>query len=336
MALGTNTTASSLTAVGYQALSANTAGPGNTALGAGALSANTTAGQNTAVGANALAANRITASNVAVGSGALAAFNSNLPAEGFNVAVGAGSMNRLTNGLGNVALGFVSLPAATNTGGNVAIGYSALGSDLTGSNNTAVGVEALNQATGGQNIAVGSTAGFRITNGSNNIMIGNDGTTADDSIIRIGTVGRQTQFFGAGISGVSVTGVPVVVDANGQLGVSVVSSRRFKEEIEDMGDASSGLQHLRPVTFRYKQPYGDGTRPTEYGLVAEEVATIYPDLVVKGGANRDVTMVRYDKLTPLLLNELQKQNRENTELRQEVRELQSRLEALERLMSAKQ
>ena len=118
----------------------------------------------------------------------------------------------------------------------------------------------------------------------------------------------------------------VVVDSNGQLG-TISSSRRFKEDIQDMGDASSGLMRLRPVTFHYKQPYQDGSKPIDYGLIAEEVAEVYPDLAVKG-ADGQIETVQYQKLVPMLLNELQKQAEQN-------RALEERLAALEAMMGAK-
>jgi hypothetical protein len=134
--------------------------------------------------------------------------------------------------------------------------------------------------------------------------------------------------------------VPVVIDSNGQLG-TVNSSRRFKEDIQDMGEASRGLMRLRPVTFRYKQAYGDGSKPIDYGLIAEEVAQVYPDLAVKG-ADGQVETVQYQKLTPMLLNELQKQHREMEEQRETIRlqnerieQQEARLAALEALLSGK-
>jgi hypothetical protein len=114
----------------------------------------------------------------------------------------------------------------------------------------------------------------------------------------------------------------VVIDSNGQLG-TMSSSQRFKEDIRGMGDASSGLPRLRPVTFRYKQPYQDGSKPIDYGLIAEEVAQVYPDLAVKGPDGKMQT-VQYQKLTPMLLNELQKQAAQ-------IRLLEERLAALEAL-----
>ena len=147
-----------------------------------------------------------------------------------------------------------------------------------------------------------------MTSGNDNIAIANVGVLGESGTIRIGG-GLQTRAFVAGIRGVTtaLAAVNVVIDSNGQMG-TISSSRRFKEDIADMGQASSGLLRLRPVTYRYKQPYADGSKPGDYGLIAEEVAEVYPDLVVKGNDGETET-VQYQKLTPMLLNEMQKQNR---------------------------
>ena len=116
---------------------------------------------------------------------------------------------------------------------------------------------------------------------SNNIHIGSQGTANDSGTIRMGTPGTQTSFFVAGIRGTTTAnndGIPVVIDSNGQLG-TVTSSIRFNEDIQSMADASSGLLRLRPVTFRYQKPFADGSKPVQYGLIAEEAAEVYPDLV---------------------------------------------------------
>jgi hypothetical protein len=191
----------------------------------------------------------------------------------------------------------------------MASGYQALFANTTGSNNTASGYYALgNNTTGSGNIAIGSTAGANSGSGSNNIDIGNVGTSNDNGAIRIGTPGTQTSTFIAGIYGsmTGLQGVNVVVDVNGNLG-TVSSSRRYKEDIQDMADASDGLMQLRPVTFRYKQAYEDGSKPVQYGLIAEEVEEVYPDLVARS-ADGQVESVRYQLLDPMLLNELQKQH----------------------------
>ena len=173
----------------------------------------------------------------------------------------------------------------------------ALYANISGFGNTALGADALENTTGGENIAIGHLGGFSLTTGSKNIMIGNQGTASDDSTIRIGA--SQTSTFIAGIVGNTLTNpANVVIDSNGQLGVQVtLSSRRYKEDIQDMGDASRGLLRLRPVTFHYKKPNPDGSKPLEYGLIAEEVDAVYPELVVRGKDGQMET-VQYSKLLP--------------------------------------
>ena len=201
--------------------------------------------------------------------------------------------------------------------------YSNTGS----TNNVAVGFQALdNNTTGEYNIAIGEQAGSSIFTGKANIMIGNFGVGDESNTIRIGdstSFNPPNRVFIAGIRG-KITGsadaLNVVIDSNGQLG-TINSSRRFKEDIQDMGDASNGLLRLRPVTYRYKKPYADGSKPLDYGLIAEEVEEVYPDLVVKD-KDGQVETVQYQKLTPMLLNELQKQA-------EAIRQLQVRLAAME-------
>ena len=172
--------------------------------------------------------------------------------------------------------------------------------------NTALGAN----STGSSNIALGQNAGSNPTAPSNSIFIGNSGLAADTTTIKIGTQGTQTTAFMAGIRGVT-TAQPMPFrcwsTSTGQLG-TVSSSRRYKEDIEPMADVSAALLKLRPVTFRYKQPYADGEKPIQYGLIAEEVAEVLPELAV---FNQDGTpeTVKYHLLPSLLLNEYQGQQR---------------------------
>jgi len=202
-----------------------------------------------------------------------------------------------------------------------------------GSYNTALGQEALmTNVTGNLNIAIGFGAGANVIT-SNNIEIGNQGVQSDSGTIKLGTVGTQTSTYIAGIYGTmtSLQGVNVVVDSNGQLGTQS-SSRRYKEDIQDMGDATNGLMRLRPVTFRYKKAFDDGSKPVQYGLIAEEVADVYPDLVARS-ADGQIETVKYQELDSMLLNELQKHNTTNAAQKEQIRFLEERLAKVEAALS---
>jgi hypothetical protein len=321
---------------------------GDTALGTGALNGDTTGGGNTALGFFALFSNTMGSQNTAIGDVAVA---SNTTASD-NTGVGYEALNAVTVGPWNTAVGAFALSTNQGSGANTAVGYNALlKNNPSGAvfedgagGNTAVGYQALYANTSGSdNIAIGIDAGAFITTGSDNIMIGHDGTSTDNGTIRIGDF--QTATFIAGISGTTVAGTAVVVNADGQLGVAGPSSRRYKDDIQDMGDASQGLLGLRPVTFHYKKPDADGSTPLEYGLIAEEVADVYPELVVRG-KDGEVESVQYQKLPAMLLNEFQKQNRQiqeqslqiqtlqkleqsNQIQREQIQKLEARLAALE-------
>ena len=144
--------------------------------------------------------------------------------------------------------------------------------------------------------------------GSNNIEIGTQGASADSGVIRIGALGQQTATYISGIAGVGVSGLAVIVSSAGQLGV-VSSSRRYKQDIQSMGDTSDRLFKLRPVSFRFKQPDANGNKPIQYGLIAEEVAEVFPELVVYNKDGQPET-VAYHLLSGLLLNELQKEHKQ--------------------------
>jgi hypothetical protein len=266
-----------------------------------------------------------------------------------NTALGWQVLDNNTSGYANTGVGFNPLSGNTTGYQNTAIGRSALAGNTTGCCNTSVGDEANDfSQTGSYNIALGWQAGMNVA-GSNNIDIGNAGVNVDNGTIRIGTSGTHTRFIAAGISGVTPGGslVPVVVNDAGVLGTQP-SSRRYKEDIADMNGASDGLLRLRPVVFRYKQAYEDGSKPIDYGLVAEEVAQIYPDLVVRGKDGK-IETVQYQKLTPMLLNEVQKEHergeRQAEMIRQQaetirqqadqIRTHEDRLVTVERLLKSK-
>jgi hypothetical protein len=202
------------------------------------------------------------------------------------------------------------VPLFNTTGSdNTANGGSALFFNTTGSGNTANGFQALyRNATGSSNIALGINAGLNLTTGSNNIDIGNVGIADEANTIRIGTDGTQTKTFIAGISGTAVMGTPVKVNAAGQLG-TVPSSQRFKDEIRPMDKASEAILALKPVTFRYKKEVDPEGIP-QFGLVAEDVEKVNPDLVVRDSEGKVFT-VRYEAVNAMLLNEFLKEHRKN-------------------------
>jgi Chaperone of endosialidase len=177
---------------------------------------------------------------------------------------------------------------------------------------------------------LGIDAGFNLTTGSNNIDIGNAGVAGESGKIRIGAQGTQTAAFMAGISGVGVTGgAAVEVTSAGQLGI-VMSSSRYKHDIRDLGAASGRLLQLRPVSFRYNN---DPTNTLQYGLVAEEVAQVYPELVSYGPDGKPLT-VRYSMLSAMLLNELQKRTLDNRRLAAQLTRQAHQLASVEQRLTA--
>jgi hypothetical protein len=315
-------TGSANTAVGNGALTSETSGSNNTAVGFGALGSSTSAQGNSAFGRLALSANTTGAENAAFGSLALDANTTG----GLNAAFGDLTLHSNTTGNQNSAFGFNALNANTIGNFNSAFGVSALQQNSTGVNNSGFGDQALlnnsagsgnlalgpsalvNLLSGNSNIAIGTSAGVGLNAGeSHDIYIANAGVAGESNTIRIGDGSFQTAAFIAGISGAtSASGVQVFVNGSGQLGTTT-SSRRFKQDIADLGGESDILMKLRPVAFYYK-PELDSTHTRQYGLVAEEVAQIAPGLVVFDQDGRPQT-VRYHFINAMLLNEVQKQRR---------------------------
>jgi hypothetical protein len=348
-ALPNNTTGNYNTASGYHALSDNTTGDGNTANGYYALSDNTTGNNNTASGESALQSNTTGAYNTAAGHTAL--FANTTGSE--NTAAGHSALRANTTGNYNVANGVTALYANTTGNYNVASGGSALGNNTTGANNTAVGYRALQTtstgnnnvalgyhalfalAAGGNNIALGANAGSKTTKGARNIYIGSPGLAATESdTIRIGSA--QTRTFVAGIADSPMAGATVVIKSNGRLGV-VASSARYKQDIAPLDDAADKLAQLRPVSYRYKAE----PEATHYGLIAEEVDAVMPELVVRDGQNRPES-VQYLELIPLLLQqwkaqqaEIAREHAENVQQRALIERQQSELAALRRALAVR-
>jgi hypothetical protein len=255
-----------------------------------ALQLNATGESNTAVGTNALSSNTTSDSNTAIGREALYLGNT----IGGQTAVGYHALrNSSPSGqfcFGNTAVGLNTLVDSTAGCGNTALGTAALGSNTTGSSNVAVGV----------------IAGNNVTTASNVICIGAVGVNASNSCF-VGNIWNQPGGSQA-----------VYVNSDGKLGAQV-SSRRFKDDIKPINQASEAIHRLRPVSFRYKAEV-EPTRPVGFGLIAEEVEKINPDLVTRGGDGK-VNSVRYDAVNAMLLNEFLKEHRK-------VEKLEAALEAV--------
>jgi hypothetical protein len=310
------------TATGSNALLSNTIGTDNTANGYLTLFHNTTGGSNTAIGLEALLSNTSGFSNTASGVAALALNTTG----GFNTANGVDALLSNTTGSFNTANGAFALENNTTAVGNTASGFRALLNNQTGFNNTANGRQALqNNTTGSFNIGLGNLAGRNLTMGSNNIDIGNQGVAAEAKTIRIGEQGNQIRTFVAGISGSPIIGTSVVVSGVGRLG-TVASSQRFKDDIKPMDKASEAILELKPVSFRYKKEI-DSERIPQFGLVAEDVEKVNPDLVVRDPDGKAYT-VRYEAVNAMLLNEFLKEHGQVQELKGTVAQQQKQIRAL--------
>jgi hypothetical protein len=339
-ALLLNTAGESNTAVGVTALLNNATGSGNSAFGWGALAANT-ADANTAVGLNALLNNTTGGTieniqgfdlgpNVAVGAGAL---RDNTIASA-NTAVGFQALRNFTTGpagFGPVglctAVGFQALANDMEGAGNTGFGYQALFSNSGGTDNTAIGLRALYENTSGSfNVAVGTDALGSNTQGSGNIALGvgaGNGVTTGVNIICIGgNVGADVSnsCYIGNIFGQPGGSQAVYVNSDGKLGAQV-SSRRFKEKIKPMDNVSEALFSLKPVTFQYKKEI-DPASKSQFGLVAEEVENVNPDLVVCDKDGKPYT-VRYDQVNAMLLNEFLKEHKKVEEQQASIAQLKS-------------
>ncbi len=239
--------------------------------------------------------------------------------------VGFGRLTLFANTLGgaNTAIGEGVLQTNTDGHSNTAVGAGAMVDNTVGHSNVAAGTNALlHNDTGAFNVALGYAAGAQATTGSHNIYLGAhvQGVAGESNTMRLGNSQNRAFIMGVrGVTTVSPDAIPVMIDSQGQLG-TVSSSIRFKEDVQDMGDASRRLFDLRPVTFRYRQPFGDGSKPLQFGLVAEEVAEAFPELAVRSAAG-DVETVHYERLSALLLNELQRQQRRLDVLEAQLTEL---------------
>jgi len=311
-ALFSLTTGDANTAVGWFSLKTNAGGSFNTAVGAGTLTLNT-GNRNTAVGAAALFLNTSGSENTA--NGALALFSN--ASGGGNTAIGDSALVSNTIGNQNTASGFLALNHNTTGGANAAVGTGALAFNNAGNNNTAVGINALNgNTTGSNNVAVGGLAGVEQTTGNDNIYIGNNvrGVAGEDSACYIGSIYGQAVDF--------KTTLTVFIDGFGKLG-TITSSKRFKEHIKPMDKASEAILALKPVTFHYKS---DVSGTPQFGLIAEEVAQVNPDLIVRDKEGNPYS-VRYDQVNAMLLNEFLKQHGTVQELKSTMAQQEATFQA---------
>ena len=314
-ALNSNTIGAQNTATGVNALFSNTTASYNTANGTSALFHNTTGSQNTATGVNALANNTTGAQNTANGVNALYRNTTGC----LNTATGVRALFNNTTGSNNTAVGFSAMASATgdNVAFNAAVGWNALIS-TTANANVAVGDLALeNDTSGFFNVAIGAAAGINQTTGNNNIYIGqgSTGVAGESNTCYIQEIYTNIQ---------PVVGVNpdyVTVNSSGKLGRANVSSRRYKHDIKPMHKASEKLYALKPVSFRYNKEY-DATQTIAFGLIAEDVAQVYPELV---GRNPDgqPESVRYEQINAMLLNEFLKEHKKVEDQQATIAELKS-------------
>ena len=312
------------TAEGQNALFSLTTGQWNTALGAFTLWSDTEGSNNTAVGTAALLSN-VGSQNGVNGSQ--------------NTAVGAAALLLNTTGSNNTGVGTDALVNNTSGYENTAAGDSALLANTHGDVNTALGGEALAANNGDRNTAVGKSALFNNTTGSGNIALGfnaGSGVTTANNVICIGADGNNVdnacyigEIFGATSSG----GTAVFINSNGRLGTAT-SSQRFKDDIKPMDKASEALFALKPVTFRYKKEV-DPQRIPQFGLVAEEVEKVNPDLVVRDKDGKPYS-VRYDQVNAMLLNEFLKEHRKVEEQEAGMRQLKSTVSKQEAIIAQQQ
>ena len=310
-ALNHDTAGKSNTATGVRALFSDTTGSNNTANGVYALYGNTTGWYNNAVGAYALANNISGNYNTANGYGAL--YRNTADA---NTANGFAALYLNTTGSLNTANGYLALNHNTFGAANTATGYRALDSNTTGTFNTAIGDQALSRnTTGFANTAIGDGAGLDQTTGAGNVYIGSGIT---------GVAGESNACYIASIFGqLSASGIPVLVNSSNKLGTTT-SSKRFKEDIKSMDKASEAILALRPVSFRYKKEI-DPAGTSQFGLVAEDVEKVNPELVVRDKEGKPYT-VRYDAVNAMLLNEFLKAHRKIREQEATISQLKKGME----------
>jgi hypothetical protein len=311
LALQYNQTGGNNTATGYSAMAGNINGFSNTADGAFALYTNSGGTGNTAIGGGALYYN-ITSNNTAVGSNAL--YNDSTGTK--NTATGVAALVNNSSGSYNTATGAGALKSNGNGVNNTAMGLNALAANGAGSHNTAIGVDALLNNNGSSNVGVGVNAGNALTTGSGNVCIGVNvsGVAGESNTTRIKNVYAS-----------QATTRAVYVDSDNKIG-TLSSSRRYKEQIRPMDKTSEAILALKPVSFHYKKEV-DPARALSFGLIAEDVAMVSPDLITRDEEGKPQT-VRYEAVNAMLLNEFLKEHRAVQDLKAVVAEQQKQIKAL--------
>jgi hypothetical protein len=314
-ALGSNTTGTQNTATGVAALSSNTTGNFNTAIGLGALEHSTSADNNTAIGINTLLVNDVGHDNTACGANAL----QQNAGHSSNTAVGFDALFNSSTGDGNTAVGWSALLNNTSGSGNIAVGAEATKFNTTGSFNVAVGESALlSNTTGDNNTAIGPFAGDNHTTGGGNVYIGFEfgGLPIEENHTYIRNI-NTTSVNGGGADTVTIDLL------NGGLLGHASSSARYKKDIKPMDKASEVLYALKPVSFHYKQEV-DKNQSLDYGLIAEDVAKIDPNLAIRDGMGQ-IESVRYNAVNAMLLNEFLKEHRKVQDQQSEIDSLKAEL-----------
>jgi hypothetical protein len=306
-------------AFGFDALLAISDGSFDTGVGAGALIVDT-AGVNTAVGAGALFSNTVASDNNAFGTFAL--FNNDITGAGsanFNNAHGRNCLLNNTDGDENDAFGDDSMFENTTGSQNTAVGDDSLDGNTTGSGNVAVGKEAGNSIVdGNDNVVLGHNAGIGLVHASRNIAIGTEaaGPFLDlDDTCFIGSI------FGEPVSDPG-TQAAVFVDQFNVVGI-FNSSRKYKHDIQPMDKASETLYQLKPVTFKFNS---DWKGSTQYGLIAEDVAAVDPQLVVR--KDGETVTVRYEQINSMLLNEFLKEHKKVEDQQASISQLKSEMHTM--------
>ncbi len=319
--------------MGWFSLFSDTTGSFNTATGAGTLLFNT-ANENTAFGAATLLFNTTGSQNTAIGVAALL----NNTNGGANTAIGEDALSSNTEGDANTASGFFALLSNTTGSNNTAIGVDAIVNNTMGNSNTGIGFEVLDaNDTGSDNTAVGTVALSHNTSGSGNIALGvsaGDQINTASNVICIGAVGENVSngcYIGNIFGATSSSGIAVLINANGKLGTTT-SSRRFKTEIKPMDHTSEALFALKPVSFHYNKEI-DPAGTSQFGLVAEDVEKVNPDLIVRDKEGKPYS-VRYDQVNAMLLNEFLKEHRKVEQQDRKIQEQETTVAELKCGMKA--